>query len=413
MEEDEKREALCSRIWQACRAELCDVFPYLDGGFSCLQYQTAGQRGFRVDGTRVFFHPEDLIRLYAHCPNAVRRGCLHMLLHCLFLHLDAPGDCDVRLWNLACDIAVEQMIESEEAPRLSTGNAIKRDFPRLLGEKHRSARQIVGFLRENAYSASFEELEAAFSFDDHSHWKDSAGQGQKDRWERLLSAAAGKKAAMGKRGHTPGGGEETLSASEPGQFDYRTYLSRFTVPREEVQLDPESFDYGFYHFGMAHYGSMPLIEPLEYQEVRRLEELVIAIDTSGSCSAETVSRFLAETYAILAAQENFFRKMKVYFLQCDCIIQDVTLIQSREDWLNYAKKIRIQGRGGTDFGPVFDYVQKLRQEKELKNLKALLYFTDGDGAYPSSAPDYETAFVLLKETGHPELVPKWGKLLLI
>ena len=46
-------------------------------------------------------------------------------------------------------------------------------------------------------------------------------------------------------------------------------------------------------------------------------------------------------------------------------------------------------------------------------MKALLYFTDGDGFYPSATPEYETAFVLLKDTGHPELVPKWARTLLI
>lgn len=81
--------------------------------------------------------------------------------------------------------------------------------------------------------------------------------------------------------------------------------------------------------------------------------------------------------------------------------------------LAYEKKIRIRGRGGTDFTPVFDYVEKQRQRKELKDLKALLYFTDGDGAYPTTPPDYETAFVLLKESGHRELIPAWGRLLLI
>ena len=43
----------------------------------------------------------------------------------------------------------------------------------------------------------------------------------------------------------------------------------------------------------------------------------------------------------------------------------------------------------------------------------MLYFTDGDGAYPTTPPDYETAFVLLKESGHRELIPAWGRLLLI
>ena len=46
-----------------------------------------------------------------------------------------------------------------------------------------------------------------------------------------------------------------------------------------MELDTESFDYIFDNYGMEHYGNLPLIEPLEYKEVNRLEELVIAIDT--------------------------------------------------------------------------------------------------------------------------------------
>ena len=182
-------------------------------------------------------------------------------------------------------------------------------------------------------------------------------------------------------------------------------------PREEIAHLTEVLERANHQYYVL---DAPEMEDYEYDRLlRRLEELVIAIDTSGSCSREVVSRFLSETYAILSRQENFFRRMKVYFIQCDCLIQDVALIRTREDWLAYEKKIRIRGRGGTDFTPVFDYVEKQRQRKELKDLKALLYFTDGDGAYPTTPPDYETAFVLLKESGHRELIPAWGRLLLI
>ena len=180
-----------------------------------------------------------------------------------------------------------------------------------------------------------------------------------------------------------------------------------------MELDLESFDYIFYHLGMEEYGNMPLIEPLEYKEVNRMEELVIAIDTSGSCSSETVQQFLGETYRILSDRENFFRKMKVYLIQCDCCIQDVVVIHSEEEWKAYSKDIRIQGRGGTDFRPVFEYVQQQRQKKELKDLKALIYFTDGDGIYPRTAPDYRCAFVFLEETAKMDLVPAWAMKLLV
>lgn len=409
---DRERKALCLRILQACRWRLLDLLPYLDSAFACLGYTFQQDRGFRVDGTSLSVCPQDLLELYSREPEALRRGYLHVLLHCLFGHLYAPGGGDGRAWNLACDMAVEQLIDLELMPRAQKSTVRKACLERL-GEKPIPAEQILPMLREGAIPYPQEELEAQFRFDDHSFWQEPACQRTRSQWERLLADAAGKKAGQGKRGSTPGSGEEMAAVSDAEGCDYRAFLRRFTFPREEVELDPESFDYIFYNFGMEHYGSMPLIEPLEYQEVRRLEELVIAMDTSGSCSAETVGRFLAETYGILSAQENFFRKMKVYFIQCDCLIQDVTLIETREAWLEYAKKIRIQGRGGTDFSPVFDYVQELRERRELKNLKALLYFTDGDGAYPSAVPDYETAFVLLKETGHRELIPKWGRLLLI
>ena len=147
--------------------------------------------------------------------------------------------------------------------------------------------------------------------------------------------------------------------------------------------------------------------------MNRMEELVIAIDTSGSCSSEIVQQFLAETYSILSNRENFFHKMKVYIIQCDCCIQDVVVIHSEEEWKAYSRNIRIQGRGGTDFRPVFTYVQEQRQKKELKNLKALIYFTDGDGIYPRSAPDYKTAFVFLERTQKMDLVPPWAVKLLV
>ena len=51
--------------------------------------------------------------------------------------------------------------------------------------------------------------------------------------------------------------------------------------------------------------------------------------------------------------------------------------------------------------------------QELQNLKALIYFTDGDGIYPRQKPDYETAFVFVKKTENMKLVPDWAYKLVI
>ena len=135
---------------------------------------------------------------------------------------------------------------------------------------------------------------------------------------------------------------------------------------------------------------------------------MIAIDTSGSCSLDTVRKFMEETYSILSNHENFFRKMNVYVIQCDSFIQDMAHITSEQDWQDYLKNLTIHGRGGTDFRPVFEYVEELRAKKELKDLKGLLYFTDGDGIYPEIPTDYKTAFVFYKEKEQHQKVPAWA-----
>ena len=410
---DEKRKDLTLRILQTSWAELGELFPYLDAAIDSLGWKFHTDSGMYTDGQFLYFSAQAVLETFEKNPAALRRGYLHMILHCLFLHLFDGNSTDTAQWDLACDITVEQIIEQLGESRLVVHHPIRKACLEMLKDQQYSAQRIFERLNSGFFPYTADELRAAFSFDDHSVWHKASHEGIRSRWEQLLLDAAKNKTGKGKRGSTSGSTEESISIEVDEHYDYRKFLRRFTFSREEVELDTESFDYAFCNFGMEHYGAMPLIEPLEYKEVQRLEELVIAIDTSNSCSSETVSRFLNETYEILSRQENFFRKMRVYFIQCDCLVQDVTLIRCREDWLEYAKKVRIHGRGGTSFTPVFEYVAELRSRKELKNLKALIYFTDGDGAYPTKPPDYETTFVLLKESGHPELIPKWAKVLLI
>lgn len=51
-----------------------------------------------------------------------------------------------------------------------------------------------------------------------------------------------------------------LKLSSRERKSYKEFLKRFAVVREEVSVDMDSFDYGFYMYGLQHYGNMPLIE---------------------------------------------------------------------------------------------------------------------------------------------------------
>ena len=392
MSDKKEQEFLGKKILQNCRNELYLDFPYLDGAFAGLEYEADSSiTSIQTDGEKIYFNPVFLLKKYAEDPETVRHGYLHMLLHCLYLHIFMKPDKDISQWDRDCDSFVEDLIDK----------AIQEKECRSLKKRWLDDTEV-----------------ADPGFDDHTLWQRTAeqvsgGRRTKEKWERILTYTSQNKTGTRSRAGTQTRNrQEEMDEIYRSKYDYRKFLKQFCRLREEVELDTESFDYIFYHFGMEHYGNLPLIEPLEYKEVNRLEELVIAIDTSGSCSKETVQRFLGETYSILSEKENFFRRMKVYIVQCDCFIQKVDVIHSEEEWKEYSRAVTIQGRGGTDFRPVFELIHQEKERRELKSLRALIYFTDGDGIYPRQKPDYETAFVFLNRTDKMKLVPAWAKCLI-
>lgn len=392
MSDKKEQEFLGKKILQNCRNELYLDFPYLDGAFAGLEYEADSSiMSIQTDGEKIYFNPGFLLKKYAEDPETVRHGYLHMLLHCLYLHIFMKPDKDISQWDRDCDSFVEDLIDK----------AIQEKECRSLKKRWLDDTEV-----------------ADPGFDDHTLWQRTAeqasgGRRTKEKWERILAYTSRNKTGTRSRAGTQTRNrQEEMDEIYRSKYDYRKFLKQFCRLREEVELDTESFDYIFYHFGMEHYGNLPLIEPLEYKEVNRLEELVIAIDTSGSCSKETVQRFLGETYSILSEKENFFRRMKVYIVQCDCFIQKVDVIHSEEEWKEYSRAVTIQGRGGTDFRPVFELIRQEKERRELKGLRALIYFTDGDGIYPRQKPDYETAFVFLNRTDKMKLVPAWAKCLI-
>ena len=146
---------------------------------------------------------------------------------------------------------------------------------------------------------------------------------------------------------------------------------------------------------------------------KKVEELVIAIDTSESCEGETVKRFLEETYAILSSSESFFHKMNVHIIQCDAAVQMDKRITSKEELAQFMEDFALRGSGGTDFRPVFQYVDKLIAERAFQNLKGLIYFTDGYGTFPKRRPPYDAAFVFYHEDYTDVGVPPWAMKLIL
>ena len=211
-----------------------------------------------------------------------------------------------------------------------------------------------------------------------------------------------------RQGTQAGSLTQNLLAVNREKYDYTSFLKKFAVMGEAMKVNDDEFDYIFYTYGLQLYDKMPLIEPLEYKEVKRIKEFVIAIDTSGSTSGELVQKFVQKTYNILKSTESFFSKINLHIIQCDADLQEDVKITCQQDFDQYLKTMEIRGLGGTDFRPVFSYVEKLRKEKEFINLKGLIYFTDGFGTFPERKPDYDTAFVYIDDDYNNPDVPPWA-----
>ncbi len=410
---------LCTRILQNSRNELYLNMRYLDLSLSSLGFEMdPACRGLGTDGFVIYYHGEYLCDLYRRSRVFVNRAYLHMVLHCLFCHMDTMGRRDGRMWNLACDIAAESVIDGLYL------KCVHIQTPPFRMDWYGRLRQRLQVLNaEGVYKAleemklterQLERLEAEFLVDDHQYWQlppdaPKTGVVRQNQWSNNREKLQTEMETMGNRQD-----EDTKSLLEQVQvenrsrYDYRRFLQKFSVLREEMLVDEDSFDYVFYTYGLSLYGNMPLVEPLESKEVSRIEDFVLVIDTSMSCSGDLVRRFLEETYSVLCQSDSYFKKTNIHIIQCDDQVQQDRRITCRQEMEAYMQEFSIIGQGGTDFRPAFEYVNQMLGRGEFHRLKGLLYFTDGEGIYPVKRPVYDTAFVFVKEQYTDISVPAWA-----
>lgn len=410
---------ICTDILKNARNELYLHMRFLDNALSSLAFQgDMGIHPIAVDGTFLYYQPEELMHMFRQNRETVNRAYLHSLFHCLFCHVYPEEKIDVQYWNLACDVAVEQMIDGLYLKCVHRpSNSVRRQALQLLKEENKvlTAQRVYRRLRElHLPEAKMQEFRREFYADDHKKWYETPPthprvRQNKKNWEDIRNRMQTEMETFSKEAAKDSKSlMEQLAAENRHRYDYREFLRKFSVLKEEMKVDMDTFDYIFYHYGMDMYGNMPLIEPLETKEERKVEDFVIVIDTSMSCKGELVQKFLEETYAILCETESFFRRIHVHIIQCDEKVQSDVVIENAAQLREYMRNFTVIGQGGTDFRPPFVYVEELMRQKRFTRLRGLLYFTDGYGTFPAKMPPYETAFIFMKEDYQDIDVPAWA-----
>lgn len=440
----ERLQVIGSSILRAARDELYLGMRFLDVALSSFSYQMNGSiHGFGTDGRVMYFQPQMLGGLYKENRILVNRGYLHMVFHCIFRHFawrgagrnigagysagennaDSEKTIEERLRDLSCDIAVEHIIDGMNYRSIRFSRSLlRRETYRLLEKEGKTlnAQRVYKILSGwNLSEKDFVNLEQEFRTDDHKYWESKKPDQKPNpmlsrKWGEINDGIETDLETFSQEaGERDGDFLEQIKTGNRSKYDYREFLRKFAVFHEEMAVDDDSFDYNFYTYGLRLYGNMPLIEPLESKEVKKVEEFVIVIDTSMSCSGELVRKFLEETYGVLSENESFFTKINVHIIQCDEKVHTDKKITSQEEMKDYMEHLELYGDGGTDFRPAFEWVDRLLEQHEFHNLKGLIYFTDGFGIYPQKMPPYKTAFVFMQDNYRDVDVPVWAMKLIL
>lgn len=171
-----------------------------------------------------------------------------------------------------------------------------------------------------------------------------------------------------------------------------------TLPKDLKLLVPEYFSHTIdwreflYGYIASHAKSTYSFNPPNMKYLYRgiylpalssdLLRIMVAIDTSGSVDETLLGTFLGEVSSVMQQYPNY---------EIDLITADAK-IQSHKVFLpGEALEYEVSGGGGTDFRPVFEYI-----DKNINYPTLLIYFTDGEGTFPREEAAYDVLWVMPK-----------------
>ncbi len=337
----------------------------------------------------------------------------HEAMHCAMGHPQRRNHRMKRRWDVACDHAVNLILIEEGLKPPLHGILADQNFMTL------SAEEIYPLIPEDTPEESFDQHlfdndnEQGASPDQDERQDDpeggeAGGQGKEGQSEAEQQQGSGSQASQKPNELSPSEREELAeqwknrlaaaaqAARQAGKLSqsmmrwvdgllapslpWRALLARFFAIN---QRDDYSWRRPSRREGDA------LLPRLSSEGI----EVVAAIDTSGSISDDELREFVTELDALKGQV-----RARVTLLACDNQVAGNAPWEF-EPWDTVQLPSGLEGGGGTDFRPVFDWV-----EHENRSPDMLVYFTDAEGDFPKLPPNYPVIW-LVKGKGR---VP-WGE----
>lgn len=327
-----------------------------------------------TDGSNIFYNPDFLTQLMREGADLTAQGLLvHETLHPGLGHFWRKGNREHVRWNASADFVIN-LIVTDLGLRIPAGGLLDEQY-RGMSEEEIYNRLPPEFV-QNIPAALLDLRDPAWE----QEGQGSAGGGSADPaslWrDRVASAAQAAKV----RGCLPAGLERMIDRLLAPTKDWRAVLSEFVVPH--------AADYDWRR-PERRFLDLDLYLPSLAGE--QVEDLVVAIDTSGSVGQDEMRRMISELRAILCAYE----RVRIMVMACDADVHEVYELEETS---------RIpgvySGGGGTSTVPVFDKIKELGLTPY-----AVVYLTDGYADYPEWQPEYPVLWVLTPDHQRPP----WGR----
>ena len=422
------RDLMAEKAIRFIQKDLAQEYRYLTPAFYYLTLiPDPEEKYMSTDSRHLFYNTEYILGDFMGKQKEYRvlkYRYLHIVVHCLAGHMKKRDETDRTLFDSCADLYAVLLMKK------LTGKtpAIPRDYRRLFSslKKETERRSFFQFLwwcrKDQQRSLNMIRLGRILRSDSHDNWfeknplaeqmdreENGIGTAGKD-WEYMrdhLSQMAGLTGAGSDRmwGNRRGDMQMQVTASDGEDLSYERIIREICRISEVYDSDLE-FDPLWYSAGMEIYGNRPFIEPSECTEQQTVRDLVVAIDTSGSCE-NYASSFLGLTMHLLKQAGTW--KGTVWIVQCDTEIRDAKALEQADETVQLESQV-MYGWGGTDFTPVFRFIRDKREAGEMDKPSALIYFSDGYGDFPDSEPDYKTVFVFPPEEGVyacNDWIPDW------
>jgi len=335
------------------------------------------QETLATDGKRLLFNSgyvESLIR------NELVGVIAHEVLHCSNGHVWRRESRDAELWNAACDYAINPIV-LDAGMILPQGGLVNPDY------SGKSAEEIFAILQSLPQEPQPSDTEGDGKLDGSKCGKVldappiESPEIQAD-WSSAVLAAAKYAESAGK---LPKGIDRLVQRIKNPPQDWRAILRRFV--QQSAQTD--------YSWKQPNGRFLPLGIYMPKLNAEAMGVMVVAVDTSGSIDEVILGQFEKEIDMISMEM----RPEKIIVLYCDNEIRG-TQEFTGDDLVSLSPK----GGGGTDFRPVFEWV-----ENEGITPACLVYLTDMLGTFPKQPPNYP---VLWGDTFDYKQAP-WGEKVVI